>query len=69
MFYSLNRESTKEKLLETFHRVSEDKEIVFVEAGKDFSYGTSVYLDASTLTADMDGQMILVISGDENTVA
>ncbi|MBP7764512.1 MAG: AAA family ATPase [Deltaproteobacteria bacterium] len=69
MFYSLDKKATKEKLLETFQRVSEDKEIVFVEAGKDFSFGTSVHLDAQTLATDLDGQMIFVISGDENTVA
>jgi uncharacterized protein len=68
LLYSLDESSTKAKLLETFNRLSSDKEIVFVEAGRDVSYGTSVYLDARTLTRVLDGQLIFVISGDENTI-
>ena len=68
LFYSLDESSTNTKLLETFNHVSNNKDIVFVEAGKDISYGTSVHLDAITITKVLDGQLLLVISGDENTI-
>lgn len=69
LFYSLDENSTNAKLMETFGRLSNNKEIVFIEAGKDITYGTSVHLDAQTVTKGLDGQLILVISGDENTIA
>ena len=68
LFYSLDEKATKAKLLETFQELSEGKEIVFVEAGKDISYGTSVFLDARTVTNVLNGQLIFVVSGDENTI-
>jgi len=68
LFYSLDETSTNEKLLKTLKHVSTNKDIVFVEAGKDVSYGTSVHLDAKTLTNVLDGQHLVVISGDENTI-
>lgn len=68
LFYALDESSTNAKLLETFDHVSSNKDIVFVEAGKDISYGTSVHLDAKTLTKVLEGQLVLVISGDENTI-
>jgi BioD-like phosphotransacetylase family protein len=68
LFYALDESSTNEKLLDTFDRVSNNKDIVFVEAGKDISYGTSVHLDAKAMTKVLDGQLLLVISGDENTI-
>jgi BioD-like phosphotransacetylase family protein len=68
LFYTLDEIATKAKLLEEFNRLSNNKDIVFVEAGKDISYGTSVYLDARTLTKVLDGQLIFVLSGDENTI-
>lgn len=68
LFYSLDESATNAKLLEIFDRVSKDKDIVFVEAGKDISYGTSVHLDAQTVTKTLGGQLVLVVSGDENTI-
>ena len=68
LFYALDETSTNAKLLETFNHVSKNKDIVFVEAGKDISYGTSVHLDAKALTKVLDGQHLFVISGDENTI-
>lgn len=68
LFYALDESATNAKLLETFDRVSKNKDIVFVEAGKDISYGTSVHLDAQAVTKVLGGQLVIVISGDENTI-
>ena len=68
LFYALDETAIKAKLLDTFHSLSNNKEIFFVEEGKDISYGTSVHLDARTVTKVLDGQLLLVVSGNENTI-
>jgi uncharacterized protein len=68
LFYALDENAIKAKLLDTFHCLSNDKEIFFVEEGNDISYGTSVHLDARAVTKDLDGQLLLVVSGNENTI-
>jgi BioD-like phosphotransacetylase family protein len=68
LFYALDENAINAKLVDTFNRLSNNKEIVFVEEGKDISYGTSVHLDAKAVTKVLDGQLLLVVSGDENTI-
>jgi uncharacterized protein len=68
LFYALDENAINAKLLDTFNNLSNNKEIVFVEEGKDLSYGTSVHLDAKTVTKVLDGQLLVVVSGDENTI-
>ena len=68
LLYSLDEKSTKAKLLESLDRISADKDLLFVEAGKDIFYGTSVYLDAISLTKTLEGRLLIMVSGDENTI-
>jgi BioD-like phosphotransacetylase family protein len=68
LIYSLDEKSTEAKLLEALDRISKNKDLIFVEAGKDISYGTSVYLDAISLTKIVEGQLIIMVSGDEDTI-
>ncbi|MRR17910.1 MAG: hypothetical protein EG826_15795 [Deltaproteobacteria bacterium] len=68
LFYALDEKAIKAKLLDTFQRLSNNREMFFVEEGKDFSYGTSVHLDARSVTKALDGQLVLVVSGNENTI-
>ncbi|OPY14552.1 MAG: Phosphate acetyltransferase [Syntrophus sp. PtaB.Bin138] len=68
LLYSLDEEGTKAKLLEAMSEVCKNKEVVFVEAGKDISYGTSVYLDAIALTKTLEGQLLIIVSGDEDSI-
>lgn len=60
--------STKEKLREIAGIVSKDKDIVFIEGGKNLRYGLSVFLDPLTVTRSIDAKLLLVVSGSDETI-
>jgi hypothetical protein len=66
--YMYDEEGTQKKLLETIAHVGRDKEILFIEGGRDLSYGISIHLDTLSLARFTGGRLFLVISGDENTI-
>jgi len=68
LLYSLDEKSTEGKLLESFAHISKNKDLVFVEAGKDIFYGTSVFLDAISLAKITEGKLLIMVSGDEDTI-
>jgi len=68
LLYSLDEKSTETKLLDALDHIRKNKDLIFVEAGKDIFYGTSVYLDAISLTRIMEGQLLIMASGDEDTI-
>ena len=41
---------------------------LFVEGGKDLTYGTSIRLDTLSLARYINGKLIIVVSGDEGTI-
>ena len=66
--YSLDEKGTKAKLLEVMERIAKNRDLVFVEAGRDIFYGTSVYLDPIALTKTLGGQLLIIASGDEDSI-
>lgn len=58
----------QERLLESVSRVEQGKEMLFIEGGRDFSYGVSVSLDVLSLARYLQAPLVLVASGDEGTV-
>jgi BioD-like phosphotransacetylase family protein len=68
LLYSLDEKTTAVKLLNALDHISKNKELVFVEAGKDIFYGTSVYLDAVSLTKTLGGKLVVIVSGDDDTI-
>jgi len=64
----LDEEMTKQKLFELMSNVGNKKDIVFIEAGKDITYGSSVYLDAISLAQYLDAGLLVVASGNEDTI-
>lgn len=68
LLYMLDEEMTKQKLLELLATVGNKKDFVFIEAGKDITYGGSVYLDALSLCKYLDAGLLVVASGDEDTI-
>jgi hypothetical protein len=66
--YMYDEKITREKVAELAANMAQGKDILFVEGGKDLAYGISVYLDAVSLARYIGGNLIIVISGDENTV-
>jgi hypothetical protein len=59
----LDEEMTKQKLFELMSHAGNKKDIVFIEAGKDITYGSSVYLDALSLAQYLDAGLLIVASG------
>jgi uncharacterized protein len=68
LLYMLNEETTREKLQELLVSTGSGKEIFFAECGKDITYGVSVHLDALSLARELNAQLIVVASGDEDTI-
>lgn len=68
LLYMLDEEMTKQKLQELLAKVGNKKDFVFIEAGKDISYGASVYLDAISLARYLDAGLLVVASGEETAL-
>ncbi|MFQ6124792.1 MAG: DRTGG domain-containing protein [Candidatus Heimdallarchaeota archaeon] len=66
--YMYDAESIKEKLLELAAKTGQDKDILFVEGGKDLTYGISVHLDAISVAKSLDCKLVLVLSGTADTI-
>jgi len=66
--YMYDTESLKKKLHEVISEIGKGKDTVFVECGKDIGYGISVNLDAISLAQFIDGKLLIVISGDDDTI-
>jgi hypothetical protein len=64
----LDEAMTKQKLFELMSNVGDNKDIVFIEAGKDITYGSSVYLDALSLAQYLDAGLLVVAGGSEDTI-
>ena len=68
LLYMLDEDTTKEKLQKLLSNIGENKEIVFIEGGRDLSYGVSVHLDPLSVADDLDADLLIVISGDEDMI-
>jgi BioD-like phosphotransacetylase family protein len=66
--YMYDEKITREKVLDLAANMAQGKDLLFVEGGRDLAYGISVYLDAVSLARYLGGNLVIVISGDENTV-
>lgn len=66
--YMYTEEETKNKLHEVERHVSKGKEILFIEAGQDLACGSSIYLDALTVTRDLGGKLVIVVSGGDDKI-
>ncbi len=66
--YMYDEEGTQKKLLETVATIGKDKEVLFIEGGRDLSYGISVYLDTLSLAKYTGSRLVVVISGEEDTI-
>jgi uncharacterized protein len=68
LLYMLNEETTREKLQELLLSAGDGKEIFFAECGRDITYGASVHLDALSLARELNAELIVVASGDEDAI-
>ncbi len=68
MSFMLDEETTRGKLHEITEQAGKNRDLLFLEAGKDLVYGASVNLDALSLLKYADAGLVLVVSGDEYAV-
>lgn len=66
--YIYNNEAIKKALLSMIEIAGKDREGVFIESGKDISYGASIQLDPLSLVRYTGSSLILIVSGESDTV-
>ncbi|MCP4130029.1 MAG: AAA family ATPase [bacterium] len=66
--YTYNENSLETKLEKMINEVSRDKDLLLIEGGKDLFYGASLNLDPISLSRFTGGKLILVVSGDDDTI-
>ncbi len=68
LLFMLDDATAGEKLRELQRSSGKGKELIFVECGKDITYGASVHLDAISIARELDAPLIVVASGDEDII-
>lgn len=66
--FMYTEDKIKEKLMEMVDNICSDKEILFIEGGKDLTYGSSVKLDPISVAKYIGAKLVLVVSGDNDTI-
>jgi BioD-like phosphotransacetylase family protein len=66
--YMYDREATKTKINEMVAAAGAGRDVVFIEAGNNLAFGSSVHLDPISLTKYIDGSLVLVVGGDEGSM-
>lgn len=66
--YMYDEAGMKERLVQSAARVESGKEMLFIEGGRDFSYGISISLDVLSLARHLNAALVLVAAGDEGTI-
>ncbi|MBN1189987.1 MAG: phosphotransacetylase family protein [Dehalococcoidales bacterium] len=66
--YMYDEASTRAKLLDMANRIGAGNGPLFIEGGKNLTYGASVRLDTLSLVRYLGGKLVLVVSGDEGTI-
>jgi BioD-like phosphotransacetylase family protein len=66
--FMYDEKSLREKLDSILSDVGKDKDIVFIEGGKEINYGISVYLDVLSIASYTGSKLVLVVSGNENAI-
>ena len=66
--YMYDEEGIQQKLREATAHIGNDKEILFIEGGKDLTYGISIYLDTLSLAQYTGSKLFIVVSGEEDTM-
>jgi BioD-like phosphotransacetylase family protein len=66
--YMYDEEGTRKKLMETIGSVADDRDVLFIEGGRDLSYGISVHLDTLSLAKYTGGKLFIVASGDDDSI-
>jgi len=66
--YVYDEEGTKQKILQVIAHIRNERELLFIEGGRDFSYGISVHLDTLSLVKYTGSRLIIVFGGEEDSI-
>jgi len=66
--YMYDAPGVREKLLSILVPWEREKEVVFIEGGRDLAYGLSVHLDALSIAQATQSKILVIVSGEEDTV-
>jgi uncharacterized protein len=66
--YMYDEKETQKKLAEMAENIGRDKDLLFVEGGRDLSYGISIFLDSISVARALESPLLVVVSGDEDTI-
>jgi uncharacterized protein len=66
--YMYDEAGTRAKLAEIVEHMGKEKDVLFIEGGRDLCYGISIHLDSISLARALNTRLAIVISGDENTI-
>ncbi len=66
--YMYDENGTKKKLVEMAENIGRDKDLLFVEGGRDLSYGISIFLDSVSVAKALESPLLVVVSGDEDSI-
>lgn len=69
LHYMYDRTSVFEALSRVVSEIGRDRDAVFIECGKDLSYGASVHLDPLTISQETGAPVLIVAGGGENEIA
>lgn len=67
--YMYDRDSIHAEVKQAISDMGRDKDALFIECGKDLSYGASVYLDPLTLSQATGSNVLIIAGGTENEIA
>lgn len=66
--YMYDEDRTRKRLNEIISEISLGRDILFIEGGRDITYGASVYLDAISVSKFISANLYVIISGDDDTI-
>jgi BioD-like phosphotransacetylase family protein len=66
--YMYDEEGIKNALYEIIEEIGSSNDILILEGGRDLSYGTCLYLDPISVAKSVDAELIVVVSGDNDTI-
>lgn len=69
LHYMYDRDSIHAEVKKAISDMGRDKDTLFIECGKDLSYGASVYLDPLTLSQATGSNVLIIAGGTENEIA
>ncbi|MGA1872388.1 MAG: AAA family ATPase [Thermoplasmatota archaeon] len=66
--FMYDRESIEEKLKKVVSNIGSDRDVMFIEGGRDLSYGCSLHLDPLSVAKTLDASVLFILSGEQDKV-